>query len=58
VFLSGPYATDDEATQYANSLLNIPELAAPGDRWVASAAVTSHLDSQVKAAAACMATPA
>jgi hypothetical protein len=54
VFLAGPYASSAEATQYANSLQGT-ELAAAGGRWVASAALTSHLQSQVTNSAACMA---
>lgn len=54
VFLAGPYASGDEATAYAQSLQGI-ELASAGARWVASAALTSNLDFQVKAVASCMA---
>lgn len=53
IFLSGPYKSSDAATQYANSLQGI-ELASAGGRWVASAALTSKLDFQVKSTAACM----
>ena len=55
VLLSGPYGSDQEATQYASSLQTIPELAVAAGRWVASASVRSNLDFQVKAAAQCMA---
>jgi hypothetical protein len=54
VFLSGPYATGAVATRYAGAL-RAAELAEPGGRWVASAALTSKLDTQVKVAASCMA---
>ena len=54
VFLSGPYQDDPTATNYAQSLTSI-ELATSGGRWVASAAQTSGLGSQVNKVAACMA---
>jgi hypothetical protein len=55
VFLSGPYGSNQAATSYAAGLQSIPESAVAGGRWVASAAVTGHLDFQVKAVAGCMA---
>jgi hypothetical protein len=54
VLLTGPYADDSAAAQFASSLQTIPELATASGRWVASAAATSHLDFQVKTAAECM----
>jgi hypothetical protein len=54
VFLSGPYADDDAAQQYAQSL-TVVEIAASGGRWVASASIRSNLDAAVQSAAACMA---
>lgn len=54
VILSGPYKSATVAKRYAQSLL-VVELAASGGRWVASAALRSHLGFQVNAAAACMA---
>jgi len=54
VLLTGPYADDNSAAKFANSLQGIPELAAASGRWVASAAATSHLDFQVNAVAHCM----
>lgn len=55
VFLSGPYGSDQAATNYAAEIARVPELAVAGGRWVASAAVTGHLDFQVKTVATCMA---
>ena len=54
VFLSGPYQDDSTAQNYAQSLTSV-ELATSGGRWVASAAQTSGLQSQVNQVAACMA---
>jgi hypothetical protein len=54
VILSGPYASDAAASQYASSLNGV-EISKAGGLFVATAALTSHLDIQVDAAAACMA---
>jgi hypothetical protein len=54
VLLSGPYASDGAATQYAQSLTGV-ELSASGGRWVASASLRSNLKLLVTDAAACMA---
>ena len=55
VFLSGPYKDATVARNYAQSLLTVPELAASGGRWVASASVLSHMNEAVGLVAACMA---
>jgi hypothetical protein len=54
VFLAGPLKSPKVAKVYAQSL-TVVEIAASGGDWVASAALPSHLDSQVAKAAACMA---
>ncbi len=53
VVLSGPYADDDGAAQYAQSLSGV-ELAVSGGRWVASASLRSNLSLLVQKAASCM----
>jgi len=53
VFVDGPYATTGAAAASAQSLSGVED-AASGGRYVASATLTSHLGTQVKAVALCL----